>query len=95
MTVEVYKTTFVPYNKRLEDFSDFLTFTERGAEVTVDDVRRLEDEYYTGLTVTEDEYNPYISFKDREDFIKLIGADVYNMLLEEQLDFVILDKNCI
>lgn len=71
---------------------EYVVETEMGTkELSSYDVVRLEDDVRSQATLTEDELGTYtdITLEELEQFKEDIGTDVYDALLQEEIDFVI------
>ena len=73
----------------IEYAEDFGTY-----EISSGNIKWLEDELMTAQTVSEDEhYECEYTPEDRNIIKERIGSDVYDMLLNEEIDFIILTLN--
>ncbi len=93
--MHIYKMTFVEDTFTLEEKSkynyDIIEVTEYNTtEISSGAIRHLEDEVMTMETVTDDECYTGYKAEDRELIKEHIGSDVYDMLLNEELDFIML-----
>ena len=93
--MHIYKMTFVEdtftqeeeskYNHYIIEVTDYNT-----KEISSGSIRYLEDDIMTMETVTDDECCAGYKAEDRELIKERIGSDVYDMLLNEELDFIML-----
>ena len=93
--MHIYKIMFVEDTFTLEEQSkynyDIIEVTEYGTkEISSRSIRHLEDEIMTMETVTDDECYTGYKAEDRELIKERIGSDVYDKLLNEELDFIML-----
>ena len=93
--MHIYKIMFVEDTFTLEEQSkynyDIIEVTEYGTkEISSRSIRHLEDEIMTMETVADDECYTGYTAEDRELIKERIGSDVYDMLLNEELDFIML-----
>ena len=93
--MHIYKIMFVEDTFTLEEQSkynyDIIEVTEYGTkEISSRSIRHLEDEVMTMETVTDDECYTGYKAEDRELIKERIGSDVYDKLLNEELDFIML-----
>ena len=93
--MRIYKIMFVEDTFTLEEQSkynyDIIEVTEYGTkEISSRSIRHLEDEIMTMETVTNDECYTGYKAEDRELIKERIGSDVYDKLLNEELDFIML-----
>ena len=93
--MHIYKMTFVEDTFTLEEKSkynyDIIEVTDYGTkEISSGSIRHLEDEIMTMETITDDECYTGYKAEDRELIKERIGSDVYDMLLNEELDFIML-----
>ena len=93
--MHIYKIMFVEDTFTLEEQSkynyDIIEVTEYGTkEISSRSIRHLEDEVMTMETVTDDECYTGYKAEDRELIKERIGSDVYDNLLNEELDFIML-----
>lgn len=93
--MHVLKMIFVQDNFTQEEKSIYeynvIEFTEYGTkEISSGSIRQLEDDIMTAETVTDDECFTGYNAQDREVIKERIGSDVYDMLLNEELDFIML-----
>ena len=93
--MHIYKIMFVEDNFTQEEQSkynyDIIEVTEYGTkEISSRSIRHLEDEIMTMETVTDEECYTGYKAEDRELIKERIGSDVYDMLLNEELDFIML-----
>ena len=93
--MHIYKIMFVEDTFTLEEQSkynyDIIEVTEYGTkEISSRSIRHLEDEIMTMETVTDEECYTGYKAEDRELIKERIGLDVYDMLLNEELDFIML-----
>lgn len=91
----IYKMIFVEDTFTLEEKSkynyDIIEVTDYGTkEISSRSIRHLEDEIMTMETVTDDECYTGYKEEDRELIKERIGSYVYDMLLDEELDFIML-----
>ena len=93
--MHIYKIMFVEDTFTLEEKSkynyDIIEVTEYGTkEISSRSIRHLEDEIMTMETVTDDDCYTGYKEEDRELIKERIGSDVYDKLLNEELDFIML-----
>lgn len=94
--MHIYKMTFVEDTFTQKEKSkynyDIIEVTEYNTkEISSGAIRHLEDEVMTMKTVTDDdECCTGYKAEDRELIKERIGSDVYDMLLNEELDFIML-----
>lgn len=93
--MHIYKIMFVEDNFTQEEQSkynyDIIEVTEYGTkEISSRSIRHLEDEIMTMETVTDDDCYTGYKAEDRELIKERIGSDVYDKLLNEELDFIML-----
>ena len=93
--MRIYKIMFVEDTFTLEEKSkynyDIIEVTEYGTkEISSRSIRHLEDEIMTMETVTDEECYTGYKAEDRELIKERIGSDVYDKLLNEELDFIML-----
>lgn len=93
--MRIYKIMFVEDTFTLEEQSkynyDIIEVTEYGTkEISSRSIRHLEDEIMTMETVTDDDCYTGYKAEDRELIKERIGSDVYDKLLNEELDFIML-----
>ena len=93
--MHIYKIMFVEDTFTQEEQSkynyDIIEVTEYGTkEISSRSIRHLEDEIMTMETITDDEYYTGYKEEDRELIKERIGSDVYDKLLNEELDFIML-----
>ena len=93
--MHIYKIMFVEDTFTLEEQSkynyDIIEVTEYGTkEISSRSIRHLEDEIMTMETVTDDDCYTGYKEEDRELIKERIGSDVYDKLLNEELDFIML-----
>ena len=93
--MHIYKMTFVEDTFTQEEKSkynyDIIEVTEYNTkEISSGAIRHLEDEVMTMETVTDDECYTGYTTEDRELIKDRIGSYVYDMLLNEELDFIML-----
>ena len=93
--MHIYKIMFVEDTFTLEEKSkynyDIIEVTEYGTkEISSRSIRHLEDEIMTMETVTDEECHTGYKAEDRELIKERIGSDVYDKLLNEELDFIML-----
>lgn len=93
--MHIYKIMFVEDTFTLEEQSkynyDIIEVTEYGTkEISSRSIRHLEDEIMTMETVTDEECYTGYKAEDRELIKERIGSDVYDKLLNEELDFIML-----
>ena len=93
--MHIYKIMFVEDTFTLEEQSkynyDIIEVTEYGTkEISSRSIRHLEDEVMTMETVTDEECYTGYKAEDRELIKERIGSDVYDKLLNEELDFIML-----
>ena len=93
--MHIYKIMFVEDTFTLEEQSkynyDIIEVTEYGTkEISSRSIRHLEDEIMTMETITDDECYTGYKTEDRELIKERIGSDVYDKLLNEELDFIML-----
>lgn len=92
----IYRTVFTDINLwASEEFNQYECFinelTTGAYTVTQADIRNMEDDLWTGMTLSKEECQEgnYISKEDVEHFKFLIGLGNYEMLLNGELDLVI------
>ena len=95
MAVSVFKMTYVGVDDRIStacQYPDFVEVTESDTyEVWASDIRRMEDELAERRALTSGEYfEPTITEEQASTFKSIIGEEVYDMLLNEELDVVLL-----
>lgn len=93
--MRIYKIMFVEDTFTQEEKSqynyDIIEVTEYGTrEISSRSIRHLEDEIMTMETVTDEECYTGYKAEDRELIKERIGSDVYDKLLNEELDFIML-----
>ena len=93
--MHIYKIMFVEDTFTQEEQSkynyDIIEVTDYGTkEITSKSIKHLEDEIMTMETVTDDECYTDYKAEDRELIKERIGSDVYDKLLNEELDFIML-----
>ena len=93
--MHIYKMTFVEDTFTQEEKSkynyDIIEVTDYGTkEISSRSIRHLEDEVMTMETVTDDECYTGYKAEDQELIKERIGSDVYDKLLNEELDFIML-----
>ena len=93
--MHIYKIMFVEDTFTQEEQSkynyDIIEVTEYGTkEISSRSIRHLEDEIMTMETVTDEECYTGYKAEDRELIKERIGSDVYDKLLNEELDFIML-----
>ena len=93
--MHIYKIMFVEDTFTQEEQSkynyDIIEVTEYGTkEISSRSIRHLEDEIMTMETVTDDECYTGYKAEDRELIKERIVSDVYDKLLNEELDFIML-----
>ena len=93
--MHIYKIMFVEDTFTLEEKSkynyDIIEVTDYGTkEISSRSIRHLEDEIMTMETVTDDDCYTGYKEEDRELIKERIGSDVYDKLLNEELDFIML-----
>ena len=93
--MHIYKIMFVEDTFTQEEQSkynyDIIEVTEYGTkEISSRSIRHLEDEVMTMETVTDEECYTGYKAEDRELIKERIGSDVYDKLLNEELDFIML-----
>ena len=93
--MHIYKIMFVEDTFTLEEKSkynyDIIEVTDYGTkEISSRSIRHLEDEVMTMETVTDDDCYTGYKEEDRELIKERIGSYVYDMLLNEELDFIML-----
>lgn len=93
--MRIYKIMFVEDTFTQEEQSkynyDIIEVTEYNTkEISSRSIRHLEDEIMTKETVTDDECYTGYKAEDRELIKERIGSDVYDKLLNEELDFIML-----
>lgn len=89
--VDVDNISFDTLAKLLEE--DYIEYTGMGTrEISSYDIKRLEDDVQAQASLTEDEHGEYteITLKELEEFKESIGTDVYDALLQEEIDIIIL-----
>ena len=91
----IYKMIFVEDTFTLEEKSkynyDIIEVTDYGTkEISSRSIRHLEDEIMTMETITDDECYTGYKAEDRDLIKDRIGSYVYDMLLNEELDFIML-----
>ena len=93
--MHIYKIMFVEDTFTLEEKSkynyDIIEVTDYGTkEISSRSIRHLEDEIMTMETVTDDDCYTGYKEEDRELIKERIGSYVYDKLLNEELDFIML-----
>ena len=93
--MHIYKIMFVEGTFTQEEKSkynyDIIEVTEYNTkEISSRAIRHLEDEIMTMETVIDDECYTGYKAEDRELIKERIGSDVYDKLLNEELDFIML-----
>ena len=93
--MHIYKMIFVEDTFTLEEKSkynyDIIEVTDYGTkEISSGSIRHLEDEIMTMETITDDECYTGYKAEDRELIKERIGSYVYDMLLNEELDCIML-----
>ena len=93
--MHIYKIMFVEDTFTQEEQSkynyDIIEVTEYGTkEISSRSIRHLDDEIMTMETVTDDECDTGYNAEDRKLIKERIGSYVYDKLLNEQLDFIML-----
>ena len=90
--MEVLKTIFVDYNftgEEMELYDTYYTCVAEGVYfVEKIDVQCMEDDFYTGETLTGDESNPYIKKHEVDKFKEIVTKEGYDALLNGDIDLI-------
>lgn len=90
--MEILKTIFVDYNftgEEMELYDTYYTCVADGVYfVEQVDVQLMEDNLYTGETLTEEELNPYIKRHEVEKFKEIVTGEGYDALLNGDIDLI-------
>lgn len=90
--MEVLKTIFVDYDFTEEEMDLYDTYYTCVADgvyfVEQPDVQLMEDNLYTGETLTEEELNPYIKRHEVDKFKEIVTEEGYDALLNGDIDLI-------
>lgn len=87
--VDVDNISFDTLAKLLEE--DYIEYIGM-KEMSYHDIQRLEDDVQAQASLSEDEHGEYteITLEELKKFKESIGTDVYDALLQEEIDSIIL-----
>lgn len=87
--VDVDNISFDTLAKLLKE--DYIEYTGM-KEMSYHDIQRLEDDVQAQASLSEDEHGEYteITLEELKEFKESIGTDVYDALLQEEIDSIIL-----